>query len=155
MRLLALILMTTTALASSREENPRATGFEALGRSVLYGVFHDHAHGDRWAFGAGLARIVTESDSASALIPIYANYYFAPDDSAFFATGGLDILTADLDGESPVLGNTKFLPLPVAPVIGAGYEIRQSAGFLFRANAYLAISRRIAPSAGFSLAYSY
>lgn len=108
-----------------------ALALEILGRGGLYSLNYDYSITPDLAVGAGAA--IYSSGSASVKIfPIFANYYFGGPNHRFMVTGGPTIVTASASVDTSTINGSGL-----AGTVGAGYEYRGDAGFLFRAAPYV------------------
>lgn len=165
---IALSLVAFSAARAAQAEhvrvtNPNAASVELLGRGMLYTVNFDRVVTDDLVAGVGFGttslRDLNDNDSgfSTALIPVYANYYFMRDGNSLFATAGAAILTNSgaANGRKATFSGVEFNSTPVIPQFGVGFESRSDAGFLFRATAYGIVSKNIRPWFGFTLGYSF
>lgn len=145
---------------SERDSVPFAVGMEVLGRSIIYGPQFDMLFNSQWSVGAGVAQISSADISglpATALIPLFTNFYFSSQGSSWFLTSGITMVTnsSEMKGQDAVLGNLRFSSFPLLPNLGVGYEIRQAHGFLFRLNSLLYWGKNLAPAQGFVLGWVF
>lgn len=144
--------------ANTRVTNPSSVGVEILGRSLGYSVFLDRVLSDQFSAGLGIGKGPAEFDRNATILPVFANYYFVPEQGSLFATAGASIVlnSGTVEGTAARLGGADFGSNPILPTFGIGYENRGDvAGFLFRIAAYGIVSEKIAPYVGFSFGYSF
>lgn len=127
-------------------ERPNSLIFEILGRAGDYSIQYDRALSNLWSVGGGLSVRSVAGLATFMSFPLYANYYFSPENDRFYATGGLTVSTASGAGAA-ISGLTLNA--------GAGYELRAEKGFLFRAAPYLNFGSTVSLWFGISLGYSF
>lgn len=135
------------------EYRPHGLSMEILGRGGLYSFNYDYLVNEDLALGAGIASYSLSSGSAKAsawILPVYANYYVNPGKHRFFATGGMNLITAS----GSVGEDAQFKGSGIAGVLGGGYEFRGEDGFLFRAAPYFFVGKASGAWIGFTVGYS-
>lgn len=143
---------TDFSVATSR---PNALSVEILGRGGAYSLNYDHSMSDSVGLGVGFAYYGLNVDGVSAsiaVIPVYVDYYFSPDNHRGFLTGGVDvvIISAKIDNWGAFKGSGAL------GVLGGGYEYRGDGGFLFRVAPYMMVGAGgVAVWGGISFGYAF
>jgi hypothetical protein len=167
--ILWVLITTTVAVSTSawaehtRVTNPNALNVEFLGRGMLYSVNYDRVVNDDIVAGFGFGSTPlsypdgTGAGVSTALIPVWASYYFAREQGSFYVTGGADIVTntGAVSGLKSTFGNIAFNANPVLPYVGVGYENRGDSGFLFRVAVYGILTANVYPWGGLSAGYAF
>jgi hypothetical protein len=146
-----------------RVTNPNAVSVEFLGRGMLYSIGFDRVVSDDLVAGVGIGstslRTLADADTgvSTALLPVYANYYFMRDGGSPFATLGATIVTnsSAAAGLKSTYGEIEFNTRAVLATFGAGYEVRTDARFLFRAGVYGIYAKSLSPWGGLTLGYCF
>lgn len=154
---------TLPVSAHLRVTHSNAVSIEVLGRTVLYGLQWDRSLTEQISAGVSLSHVSVSGDSASSavgstwILPVFGNYYFSSEPSSIFATAGLSLLsrTQGFEGRQLILGGAEITSFPIWTTVGAGYEIRQPSGFLFRVNGLLTVSGAVSTSFGLNLGHCF
>jgi hypothetical protein len=149
------------------EERPNALSLELLGRAGLYSIDYDYSVSDSVGVGVGLSYLAIStttthtnpnfsyqnSGSASLIfVPLYANYYFSPNNHRGFLSAGAELVFG-----TATFNSNSYSGAGALAVLGGGYEYRGDGGFLFRAAPYLfvGLSGGVAISAGLSVGTAF
>ncbi len=158
----AALFLTAPAALAARTDLPLAASLEVMGRSIVYGVQVDRALNERWAVGLGFSRVNVQSspdrpDAAALLFPLHANYYLSDEPVSWFTTAGLTPFTnsENVEQREAILGTLRFSSLPILLTAGAGIELRQQEGFLFRLQGLITRGASTSLSTGFHLGYCF
>ena len=132
---------------------------ELLGKAGLYSFNFDYEALSNIAFGAGISSYGLKSSNAWSesaveawLIPLYAHYYlpeFAKGHRFYGSTGTTLIWTnAQVQGAGMIEGSG------LAAHLGAGYEYKNSEGFVMRVSPYYFVGKAKGGWLGITLGYS-
>lgn len=143
---------------------------EGAGRAGYYSVNYDRMTGSHVALGLGFSYMSTRMEDERttqlnfAMAPIYANFYFLPDEHRPFFTIGATVLhiSGDIEKNGEVektiqekLGDG-FTGIGAVPHAGIGYEFRSGTGFLGRLAVYGGyIHNQVIPWGGLSLGTAF
>lgn len=141
------------------ERSNDVLSLELGGRGILYSINYDRQVTEQIRFGLGLSYFTPVEgfpqylDQKVFILPIYGNYYVTQMETHhFFITGGINLTFSQsrlpgFEGKDQVL----------VPLMGAGYEYRQSkGGIVLRAAPYIAFaSKKMVLNGGLSIGHAF
>lgn len=139
-------------------QRPNAISLELLGRAFGYSLNYDRSVSKHFGLGAGFEYLSASDGFMNVtiiMVPLYANYYFSPNNSRFFLTSGFDL--AFVKASVTLLTDTSVSAstMGIAPFIGGGYEYRADGGFLFRVAPYVFVGKVIRIWLGLSFGVAF
>ena len=144
------------ATEETTRSQPNAVSIEILGRALSYSLDYDRAISPSLTLGIGISSWQSNNwwqdyHSTVTVVPVYANYYFSEKPRRGFISAGVDWISVTEAGYNDnTFSNNGF-----AAVIGGGYEVHDTSGFLLRLGGYAIAGRSFIISPSAVLGYAF
>ena len=154
---IAAVLCVGSAPGSTEEltrvKMPNDVGIELLGKSLLYSFYYQRTVLPFLGLEAGISALGGGDDEDNATIvffPIGAKVYIIPKNGSLYATGGITVVTANVES-----GPFEDDESGTYPWLGLGFEFRSETGFLFRGTAYALLGGGFFIWPGLTVGYAF